>query len=91
MKEVKTGHRPHNHFNKSDWNNIIADFRLESGRKYKRAQLKNKWDCKKKDWRYWKEMLKDETGLGWNHNKQTINASYDWWKKKIQVHKFIFF
>ncbi|KAI5652801.1 hypothetical protein M9H77_29988 [Catharanthus roseus] len=30
-------------------------------------------------------MLKDETGLGWNHNKQTINASYDWWKKKIQI------
>lgn len=90
VKEVKAGYRPHTHFNREI--GIILQLFLDQrvGKNTNEPNLKNKWDCMKKDWGYWKAMLKGETGLGWNHKKQTIDASDDWWEKKIHVHELIF-
>ncbi|MFQ6656626.1 hypothetical protein Gotur_026652 [Gossypium turneri] len=38
-----------------------------------------------------KEILKgnrpgEDTGLGWNPIKRTVDASDDWWESRLQVH-----
>ena len=77
--------RPDTHFNKEGWRYVIQNFQKESGKSYGKAQLKNKWDSLKKEWRLWKELLGKETGLGWSISKQTIDASDEWWDEKIKV------
>ncbi|KAB2606059.1 hypothetical protein D8674_005776 [Pyrus ussuriensis x Pyrus communis] len=57
------------------------------GHDYERKQLKNKWDALKNEWKLWKELVGKETGLGWNSNKGTVDASEEWWNNKIQVYK----
>ncbi|TXG47773.1 hypothetical protein EZV62_027067 [Acer yangbiense] len=55
-----------------------------TGRKYDRKQLKNHWDIVKKDWQLWDSLLRGETGLGWDMERQTIEASNEWWEAKLQ-------
>lgn len=49
------------------------------------AQFKNKWDQLKKDWKLWKELKHEATGLGWDSSRRTIDASDDWWKERLEV------
>ncbi|CAO2840980.1 unnamed protein product [Amaranthus hypochondriacus] len=35
-------------------------------------------------WMLWKNLKSKETGLGWDHEKGTVNASDEWWSLKIQ-------
>ncbi|PKU84921.1 hypothetical protein MA16_Dca019558 [Dendrobium catenatum] len=85
IEEIELGNRPSTHFNKEGWTNLMTKFNSRTGRSYDRTQLKNKWDHLKKDWKLWKELLRGETGLGWNPIKRTIDASNEWWNDKIQV------
>ncbi|XP_012851818.1 PREDICTED: uncharacterized protein LOC105971511 [Erythranthe guttata] len=39
----------------------------------------------KKEWGQWKTLLHGESGLGWNHIKGTVDATPEWWQKKIHV------
>ena len=39
----------------------------------------------KNDWRLWKQLKTLETGLGWNPVTGKIEASDEWWLKKIEV------
>uniref|UniRef100_A0A0R0G4A6 Myb/SANT-like domain-containing protein n=1 Tax=Glycine max TaxID=3847 RepID=A0A0R0G4A6_SOYBN len=41
---------------------------------YNKAQLKNKYDNLRKDWRVWYKLFGKETGLGWDNIKNTIDA-----------------
>ncbi|XP_048447883.1 L10-interacting MYB domain-containing protein-like [Pyrus x bretschneideri] len=84
IKEVEAGHRPGTHFDKEGYANIRANFKAETGHDYERKQLKNKWDTLKNEWKLWKELVGKETGLGWNSNKGTVDASEEWWNNKIQ-------
>ncbi|KAK8260089.1 hypothetical protein V6Z12_D13G098600 [Gossypium hirsutum] len=52
---------------------------------YGKPQLKNKWDILKKEWRLWRELLKESTGIGWCPSKKTVDAIEEWWAAKIQV------
>ncbi|KAH9688209.1 DDE Tnp4 domain-containing protein [Citrus sinensis] len=54
------------------------------GRDYEQKQLKNKWDILKKDWQLWTNLLRNETGLGWDPVKQTITGSDEWWERKLK-------
>ncbi|XP_062028601.1 L10-interacting MYB domain-containing protein-like [Rosa rugosa] len=54
---------------------------------YTRKQLKNKWDSLKDHWKLLKELMGKETGLGWDHRRQTIDASDEWWHIKIEKNK----
>ncbi|KAK3199066.1 hypothetical protein Dsin_022481 [Dipteronia sinensis] len=57
------------------------------GRKeYNKVQLKNRWDTLKSDWKLWKDLVGKETGLSWNAKLKTIDASEEWWHRKLQVH-----
>ncbi|KAI0495679.1 hypothetical protein KFK09_021982 [Dendrobium nobile] len=85
IREIELGNRPTTHFTKEGWKNLLKNFNERTGRTYDRNQLKNKWDQLKKDWKHWKDLLRGETGIGWNPIKKTVDASNDWWNEKLQV------
>ncbi|MFQ6651877.1 hypothetical protein Gotur_024026 [Gossypium turneri] len=33
----------------------------------------------KKEWRLWRELLKESTGIGWCPSKKTVDATEEWW------------
>ncbi|MFQ6640007.1 hypothetical protein Gotur_014385 [Gossypium turneri] len=37
------------------------------------------------EWRLWRELLKESTGIGWCPSKKTVDATEEWWAKKIQI------
>lgn len=86
LKEIEVGNRPGTHFNKNGWNNIVNNFKKETNRYYDRHQLKNKWDQLKKEWKQWKQLLKNETGIGWDPWRRTVDAADEWWRDKLKVY-----
>ncbi|KAK8956663.1 hypothetical protein KSP39_PZI000517 [Platanthera zijinensis] len=70
---------------KDGWKNLVTKFKERTGLLYDRAQLKNKWDQLKREWKLWRELKKGETGLGWDPIKKTIDASDEWWQERIQM------
>ncbi|PPS16884.1 hypothetical protein GOBAR_AA03692 [Gossypium barbadense] len=36
------------------------------------------------EWRLWRKLLKESTGIGWCPSKKTVDATEEWWAKKIQ-------
>ncbi|KAG8472539.1 hypothetical protein CXB51_034449 [Gossypium anomalum] len=61
-----------------------CSFSSKNTKNYGKPQLKNKWDTLKKEWRLWRELLKESTGIGWCPSKKTIDATEEWWAEKIQ-------
>jgi hypothetical protein len=45
----------------------------------------------KKDWRLWKLLKGNESGIRWDYNLGTLDCSKEWWKMKIQVSLFSLF
>ncbi|KAM3238063.1 hypothetical protein P3L10_013093 [Capsicum annuum] len=39
----------------------------------------------KHDWAFYKQMMRENTGLGWDATKNTIIADDDWWEQKIKM------
>ncbi|XP_039172115.1 L10-interacting MYB domain-containing protein-like [Eucalyptus grandis] len=84
IEQIEKGNRPAS--NKRDgWTNIINKFEELRGKKYNKNQMKSKWDNLKEEWKKWKQLVQKETGLGWDPRKKTIDASDEWWERKIQV------
>ncbi|XP_040939543.1 L10-interacting MYB domain-containing protein-like [Gossypium hirsutum] len=84
VNEVNAGNRPTTHLNSKGWENVVALFQAKTQKNYGKPQLKNKWDTLKKEWRLWRELLKDSTGIGWCPSKRTVDATEEWWAEKIQ-------
>ncbi|KAH7670508.1 Myb/SANT-like domain-containing protein, partial [Dioscorea alata] len=84
VEEVQAGNRPHTHFTKEGWKNIVAKFFSRTGVSYNYKQLKNKWDMMKKEFSIWAKLVEHQTGLGWDPVKRTVLASDDWWERKRQ-------
>ncbi|XP_056698163.1 L10-interacting MYB domain-containing protein-like [Spinacia oleracea] len=82
-EEVTAGNRPHTHFNKIGWSNVIKKFYERTGKKFDQKQLKNKWEKLKIEYTAWKNVVDKEAGLGWNHERNTIDAPDDWWEKHV--------
>ncbi|XP_021806969.1 L10-interacting MYB domain-containing protein-like [Prunus avium] len=82
--ETIAGNRLGGHFSKQGWKNVIKKFSELTQRTYTQKQLKNKWTGLKKDWQLWTSLVGKETGLGWDPVKKTINASNEWWDKKVK-------
>lgn len=84
IEQIEKGNRPAS--NKRDgWTNIINKFEELRGKKYNKNQMKSKWDNLKEEWKKWKQLVQKETGLGWDPRKKTIDASDEWWERKIQA------
>ncbi|KAF3624026.1 hypothetical protein FXO38_30460, partial [Capsicum annuum] len=84
-REIRKGNRPNTHLNKDGWKNLGDAFYNRMGRKYTKTQLKNKWDNMKQDWAFYNQLMRENTGLGWDATKNTIIADDDWWNQKIKV------
>ncbi|XP_040937961.1 uncharacterized protein [Gossypium hirsutum] len=84
VNKVNAGNRPTTHLNSKGWENVVALFQAKTQKNYGKPQLKNKWDTLKKEWRLWRELLKDSTGIGWCPSKRTVDATEEWWAEKIQ-------
>ncbi|MBA0706323.1 hypothetical protein Golax_018440, partial [Gossypium laxum] len=50
----------------------MTNFEKEKGKAYSQRQLKNRWDALKKEWKAWKKLKSEDTGLWWNPIKRTI-------------------
>ncbi|PPE01705.1 hypothetical protein GOBAR_DD01287 [Gossypium barbadense] len=83
IKEILKGNRPGTHFTKDGWLKIMTNFKKETGKSFSQRQLKNRWDALKKEWKAWKKLKGEDTGLGWNLIKRTVDASDDWWERKL--------
>ncbi|XP_069153713.1 L10-interacting MYB domain-containing protein-like [Solanum lycopersicum] len=46
--------------------------------------MKNHWDGMKAEWTLFKQLMRGDTGIGWDATKNTIMADDDWWKRKIK-------
>ncbi|KAL2904937.1 hypothetical protein RDABS01_003647 [Bienertia sinuspersici] len=46
---------------------------------------KQKYDTMRRDWHYWRDLKRLETGLGWDLISGKIDASDEWWKIKIKL------
>ncbi|PPR87936.1 hypothetical protein GOBAR_AA32758 [Gossypium barbadense] len=64
--KINAGNRPTTHLNSKGWENVIALFQVKTQKNYGKPQLKNKWDTIKKEWRLWRELLKESTATGEN-------------------------
>nr|XP_016435067.1 PREDICTED: L10-interacting MYB domain-containing protein-like [Nicotiana tabacum] len=47
-------------------------------------KMKNYWDYMKDEWTLFKQLMRGETGLGWDATKNTIMADDDWWERTIK-------
>jgi len=84
IEQIEKDNRPAS--NKRDgWTDIINKFEELRGKKYDKNKMKSKWDNLKEEWKKWKQLVQKETGLGWDPRKKTIDASDEWWERKIQV------
>ncbi|GAV60919.1 DSPc domain-containing protein/Myb_DNA-bind_3 domain-containing protein [Cephalotus follicularis] len=83
IKEIDNGGKPKSHFTKEAWKSLVETFGRETGRAYDYNKLKNKWDQLKKDYLLWRALLGADTGFGWDSEKRTVDASDDWWKRRI--------
>ena len=57
----------------------------EMGKVVTHMQFKNKQDHLRKQWKAWKECFERETGLGYDFITRKIEASDEWWTRKIEV------
>ncbi|KAI9126252.1 hypothetical protein K1719_002673 [Acacia pycnantha] len=80
--EVEAGNRPHTHFIKDGWTNIVDKFNNITRKNYDKKQLKNRWDALKHEFSMWAKLVENETGLGWDSVKNTIMAPHEWWEAK---------
>ncbi|KAK5836058.1 hypothetical protein PVK06_011805 [Gossypium arboreum] len=63
----------------------MTNFEKEAGKVFSQKQLKNRWDALKKEWKAWKKLKGEDTGLGWNPIKRTVDAPDDWWESRLKV------
>jgi len=85
LEQVSKGERVGTSFSKKGWTNIRVRFHNLTGLKYEKAQLKNRYDSLRKDWRAWYNLFGRETGLGWDPVNNTVVAPDEWWETKQLV------
>ncbi|XP_024012037.1 L10-interacting MYB domain-containing protein [Eutrema salsugineum] len=83
VQETYKGNRPDTHFNKEGWKTILETINEKTGLGYSRAQLKNHWDCTRKSWKIWCQLV------GANSMKRdpetcSFGASEEEWRIYIQ-------
>ena len=74
------------YFTTDGWKALVASFNQATGKSYEKKQLKNKFECLRKEWLTWDTLFSKETGLGRDPETKTVVAPAEWWARKIQVH-----
>lgn len=73
------------HLSEGVWRKISDKFAELTGKKHDSGEMKSTWENLKEEWENWKQLMKGEAEMGWDSQKQTVGASEEWWKRKIQV------
>ncbi|XP_019225340.1 PREDICTED: L10-interacting MYB domain-containing protein-like [Nicotiana attenuata] len=84
VEEIIAGNRLGTHFSRIGWSNLVQKFNAKTGKNYDKTKLKNKWDSFKLIWKDWDTLVGKETGLGWDCEKKTVQASVELWSRKIK-------
>ncbi|KAL2893661.1 hypothetical protein RDABS01_009570 [Bienertia sinuspersici] len=69
------------------WKEIQLDVERRIGRAFNNSDnYKHKYDTMRRDYCLWKALKNSETGLGWDPVSRKIDASNEWWQRKIKEH-----
>ena len=63
----------------------MTKFCDETSLNYDKDQLKSRLVVLKLDWRVWEQLKSHDTCLYWDAVKGMIDASDDWWDRKLKV------
>ena len=86
VEQIEAGNRTKGAaFSTKGWTNLVTKFCDETGLNYDKDQLKSRLVVLKLDWRVWEQLKSHDAGLGWDAVKGKINASDDWWDRKLKV------
>ncbi|CAA7026716.1 unnamed protein product [Microthlaspi erraticum] len=83
VQETEKGNRPDTHFNKKGWKTILETINENVSVGYTRAQLKNHWDCTRKSWKIWCQLV-GESSMKWDPETRSFGATEDEWRAYIQ-------
>ncbi|XP_045828372.1 L10-interacting MYB domain-containing protein-like [Trifolium pratense] len=83
--QVTKGERIGTSFTKKGWKDIVSQFNALTGRKYDKLKLKNRYDNLRKEWRVRDKLFGKVTRLGWNSEKNTVDAPDAWWENKVLI------
>ncbi|KAK1399781.1 hypothetical protein POM88_009644 [Heracleum sosnowskyi] len=82
--EVIKGNKVGTTLNKEAWVAVHTEFVRQKNVPWTIRQFKNHWEAMKPDYQLFKKLKFGESGLGWNENTKTIEASQIWWMQKTQ-------
>ncbi|KAK1384432.1 hypothetical protein POM88_022167 [Heracleum sosnowskyi] len=82
--EVIKGNKVGTTLNKEGWVAVHTEFVRQKNVPWTMRQFKNHWEAMKPDYQLFKKLKFGESGLGWNENTKTIEASPVWWLHKTQ-------
>lgn len=89
VEETYKGNRPDTHYPKESWRRMLETINQNSGKNYSRAQLKNHWDCTRKAWKIWCQVVGAPI-MKWDPNSRTFGATEEDWKTYLRVKKTLF-
>ncbi|KDO67714.1 hypothetical protein CISIN_1g038383mg, partial [Citrus sinensis] len=67
--------------------NLIENFTAATNKNYDQKQHRIRWEIVKKESHIWDALVRVETWLGWNMERQKIEATKEWWEAKLQLTK----
>lgn len=79
-KQVNKGNRPNNHLNSVGYDEVREEFFNLTGISLSKRQTRNKWDKLKPDYQAWKQLMRKQTGPGWDRRRGVIDMDDEWWK-----------
>lgn len=79
VQETYKGNRPNTHYPKESWRLMLETINQNTGKKYTRAQLKNHWDCTRKAWKIWCQVIGSPI-MKWDPDTCTFGASDEDWR-----------
>ncbi|CAH8270179.1 unnamed protein product [Arabidopsis lyrata] len=83
VQETLKGNRPDTHFNKEGWKTILGTINENTGIGYTRAQLKNHWDCTRKGWKIWCQLV-GASSMKWDPESRSFGATEEEWRTYIR-------
>uniref|UniRef100_A0A1J3CZE3 Myb/SANT-like domain-containing protein n=1 Tax=Noccaea caerulescens TaxID=107243 RepID=A0A1J3CZE3_NOCCA len=83
VEETYKGNRPDTHYPKESWRTMLETINQNSGKNYSRAQLKNHWDCTRKAWKIWCQVVGAPI-MKWDPNSRTFGATEEDWKTYLR-------
>jgi hypothetical protein len=84
-KQVNKGNRPNTHLNTLGYDEVSDEFYNFTSIRLSKRQMKNKWDKLKPDFLAWKQLMRKQTGTGWDRGTGVIDMDDEWWKKAKAV------